>query len=164
MSNPKTDELERDEVISWYEKEHGITLVRTNNKKRKVLRDEKGRLYCFLVAREDWQHWHGLDSDILTNEKDWNDGLLIIGIRHKDSIHIYQENIRPLLQRKQLLTRRHTFHTVQKGNQLYVKEVPEFKLKKVGEASSTTSLRDLMEKLKNSPGLLNEIQKKLEEI
>jgi len=162
MQEPKGDELDRDEVIEWYEKEGGIRLTRVNNKKRKILHDQTGRLYCLLVARETWKQWHGLDREILDNEIDWVDGVLIIAIRHKKLINIYEGPIRPLVQRKDFLSKGYKFHTREKGDWLFVSEVPDFSLKKVGTANNPKDLRVLMEKLKENPALMDKLMEHLD--
>lgn len=164
MATAKTDDFERDEVISWYEEKYEIKLARINRRKRTVLRDEKGRLYCFLVAREELKHFHGLDPEILSNEKKWTDGMLVIGIRHYNSIRIYQADMDPLLQRE---PRNGKFHTVEKGGLLYVKEAPEYALARIGEASIAAIIRTALEKAKKDPEhrawLMELLQNKLTE-
>jgi len=157
MSNPKADELDRDEVIEWYKSKHGILLSPAN--KRKILHDQTEKRYCVLVAREDWQQWHGLDPEIFVNEKDWTDGVLVIGIRHKDYINIYQGPIKPLVLNKTRPTHRYQFHTREKESILVVNEIPDFSLEKVGKTDSPYELRVLMENLKENPEFRDDAKK-----
>jgi len=160
MIEPKFDEVDRTEVIEWYERECGRRLKPIGTKK-KYLIDQGDRRYCMLGVREDWQYkeyWHGIDHEVIVNRHVWNDGTLIIAIRHKDGIDIYQGPLMPLILNKHCLSEGYTFHTIVKGESLIVKEIHGYSLLKIGVAKSTTYFRKIWEEVKDNPELMDKLQ------
>lgn len=155
MPKPKTDEFDREIIIDWYQQEFGLKLTPVG-RKRKYLVDQNGRRYCFIVAREDDKPWHGIDSEVLDNEKAWTDGILVVAIFYKDKANVYEGSIKPLVQSRVV-----NFNSQERGDGLRVKInkfVPDFSLEKIGEVPYGLGIKEIIQKARKDPELFKKLQ------
>ncbi|OGT81746.1 MAG: hypothetical protein A3H91_08430 [Gammaproteobacteria bacterium RIFCSPLOWO2_02_FULL_61_13] len=133
MAKQKFDEIDRRKVIAELEKEFKVHLQSIGNR-RIYLTDDNARRYCVLGGYEDW---HGIPRDIMEREEnDPSDTILVIAKRRRTSIDIFCGPFSPLIRNKKKLTRTNTgqfeFNLQSRGAALFVKEVPDLVLSKLG--------------------------------
>lgn len=135
MKPPKFDEHDRKRVISEVEQYFNVNLSRVGSR-RKYLEDKNGKSYWILGGYEDW---HGIPPDMLLKEEQRStDGTLVVAKRYIKKIDIFSGQLQPLILNKKKLS--HTklgdyqFNIQIKGNHLYIKELPDLVLTKLGES------------------------------
>jgi len=145
MPAPKFDEQDRRKVIADIEDHFGVTLTRVGSRK-KVLRDQNDNTYWVLGGYDDW---HGIPLEMMEDQaRQKADGRLVVAKRYKGRIDIYVGSLRPLVSKRSLLA--HTtkgdyqFNIRIRGNHLFIKEIPDYSLQKLGSAeySDTTKEAD----------------------
>lgn len=156
MEISRAGQDEREELIKFIEEKLNLKLTPIGRKKA-YFHDQTEKLYCLMVANENWQQYHGLNVEYLS-DKDCQTGVLFIGICYSDKMEIFQGPIQALVENKNLLPKNSQFHTIEKGDFLLIKEVPGCKLTKIGEAP--LDFRPLIGLLKND----SELRKRVEEL
>ena len=148
MSTPKFDEQDRRKVISDIERHFGIALSRIGNR-RKALCDESGKTYWVLGGYDDW---HGIPADMMNEEESRDsNGMLIIARRFKSRIDVFAGELKPLIVGKSHLS--HTakgdyqFNIRVRGNHLFIREIPDYALQKLGSADYSDDQKSSDQKL-----------------
>lgn len=130
----KFDEHDRQKVIVAIEQHFGISLKKIGSY-RKYLSDQHGRRYIVLGGYEDW---HGISRNIFDEEEaTLGDTTLIIGKRSKTHIEIYSGSFQPLLDSKAHLAKtedQYVFNLQSSTSGITVREVPNLRLRRLGEA------------------------------
>ena len=154
----KFDEHDRKKVIAEVETEFGVKLSPVGNR-RKYLKDGTGKTYWIFGGYEDW---HGIPPEMMEAEEKCSDeGLLVVAKRNKSSIDIFCGPLRQLITHKRELL--HTtkgdfqFNIRIKGNRLYIKEVSDLTLNKLGAATYTGEEKETDKKLDEVTALLNKM-------
>jgi len=132
----KFDEYDRKKVITELEKSFHVKLSPIG-RRRKYLRDATGRRYCVFGGYEDW---HGIPEEIVEEEENLGgDSVLVIAKKYKQTIDIYYGTLKELIEGKDRLAftkdRQYEFNIRIQGARLFIREIPGFSLKKLGEAT-----------------------------
>lgn len=158
MASPKFDEQDRNKVISEVEDYYGVKLSRVGSR-RKFLEDSNHRTFWVLGGYEDW---HGIPLDMIEEEERRNsNGVLVIAKRRTNSINVYSGSLQTLINNKARLS--HTkeddyqFNINIRGNHLFIKEIPNFSLAKLGEAPYTNEQKETDDKNKELVSLLKKL-------
>ncbi|GMR20368.1 MAG: hypothetical protein BMS9Abin36_0963 [Gammaproteobacteria bacterium] len=158
MISQRFDEQDRKKVISEVETHFGVSLSRVGSR-RKFLEDSNHRTFWVLGGYDDW---HGIPPDMIEDEEKRNsNGVLIVAKRHKNRIDVFSGSLQLLIVNKAKLA--HTkkgdyqFNIHIRGNHLFVKEIAELSLAKLGEASYTNEDKVTDKKTEEIEALLNEL-------
>ena len=139
MSSMKFDETDRRKVIAEIESHFGVKLSPVGSR-RKYLQDQNKRTFWIFGGYEDW---HGIPSEMMEAEEKRNsDGILVIAKRGRIKIVIYTGPLLPLIKSKQTLSHtkkgEYQFNIRERGDLLFINEVPKLHLSKLGVAAYST--------------------------
>lgn len=158
MSQMKFDEHDRKKVITEVENEFGVKLSPVGNR-RKYLKDVSGKTYWIFGGYEDW---HGIPPDMMEAEEKCSDeGILVVAKRNKSTIDIFCGPLRQLINHKRELS--HTtkgdfqFNIRIKGSRLYIKEIADLTLSKLGAAAYSGEEKETDKKLDEVTALLKKM-------
>jgi hypothetical protein len=136
MKSPKFDEHDRKKVISEIEDHFGVHLSRLGSH-RKYLEDEDGTTFWILGGYEDW---HGISWEMLDEEEiRRSNGVLVVAKRYENRVDVFSGLLQPLIDNRGMLSHtqkgNYQFHINIRGNHLFLKEIPDLSLVKLGEVS-----------------------------
>jgi len=158
MKSLKFDEHDRKKVISEVEDHFGVQLSPVGSR-RKFLESEDGKTFWVLGGYEDW---HGIPPEMLEEEKCRStNGVLIVAKRYKNRIDIFSGPLQPLIENKKKLS--HTkkgdyqFNINIRGNHLFIKEIQDLSLAKLGEAQYSGEQKDSEKKVQEIKAVLSKL-------
>lgn len=170
MTDAKFDETDRRAVTDALCKQLGVVLTPVGHR-HKWLKDEAQRSYWVIGGYEDW---HGIPNEMMDAEAASSTaGILVIAIRHSQSIQIYVGPLSPLVEARNVLKRArktsgdYQFTYTKRGRCLVIDQAPHVVLSGLSgftfddeEKASVARVREAEKLLKSLPA--NELRELLE--
>lgn len=133
-SAPKFTQTDRELVIQELEKIQKSSLTPAKPS-RKLFVDKNGKYYCIFGSATGW---HGISPDLLNELKVLADKtLLVIAKKYRTRIDICVGTVDRLVEQRQKLKKTKQgglqFHSILTEDGLYCLEIPDLRLKKIGE-------------------------------
>ena len=112
---------------------------------KKLLIDEKGMLYFLFGGKGDW---HGIRPNVISKLNDYNkEGAFVIAKKYKTKIDVCVGSLANLISNIEKLVKTkkgdYQFHTVLTEDGMFIEEIPELYLNKVGEIKLEGFKKDL---------------------
>lgn len=127
--------------------------------RRKFLEDSNHRTFWVLGG---YENWHGIPSDMLEEEEKRNsNGILVVAKRYSNKIDVFTGSLQALIKNKTKLS--HTqkgdyqFNIHIRGKHLFVKEITQLSLTKLGEAPYTDNEKYADKKVEKVKSILNKL-------